>query len=88
MKMRIFGFFLTLTQGQEWVSVQGKTIGECLEDLIRQFPGARKKLFDEKGKLYTHVAIFLNGRLMTGNDLTAPVKETDALSMMPQIGGG
>ena len=88
MKMRIFGYFLTITGGQEWVTVKGGTIGECVADIVRQFPAGRKKLYDDKGKLYGHVAIFLNGRLLTASDLATPVQETDSLSMMPQIGGG
>lgn len=88
MKIHVIGYFQTVIGGQEWVTVKGATVGECLDDLVRQFPKARTKFYDNQGNLYGHVAIFLNGRLMTAKDLGTPVKPGDDLSVMPQIGGG
>ena len=37
------------TNGMEVVATAGNTVGECLNHLIKQFPGMEKALFAKKG---------------------------------------
>jgi molybdopterin converting factor small subunit len=39
------------------IDVQGDTIGECLDDLVRQYPGAGPFLFDQTGLLQVFVTV-------------------------------
>ena len=40
-----------LTNEQATVSVSGTTVGECLDELVQQFPGVKPKLFGKNDKL-------------------------------------
>ena len=39
------------TNGQETVEVDGQTVGACLDDLVRKYPGLKGELYDKKGNL-------------------------------------
>jgi hypothetical protein len=49
-----------LTNGQAKAEVNGNTVGHCLFELVKQFPGIKTKLFDKKGKLLNYVDIYVN----------------------------
>jgi molybdopterin converting factor small subunit len=70
------------------LEVEGKSVGECLEMLIRRFPQMAKILFDEQGKLIGYVEIFVNGVAFYPHNLTYQVKEGDVIMALAVIGGG
>jgi len=70
------------------VKVSGRTVGECLNDLVRQFPGAEKRLFDEDGQLLRHVYVFINAESSYKISLDAPVRDGDKLIIAALITGG
>lgn len=49
------------TGGREVVAVEGNTVGSCIADLVKQYPGLQAKLFDKKGILRNFIEIYLNG---------------------------
>jgi molybdopterin converting factor small subunit len=73
---------------QETIEVSGNTVGECLDHLIRQFPGMKKMLFDAGGKLHNYVGIYINGEDAYPNELARPLKDSDKLDLLYIIGGG
>ena len=81
-------FLLHLTNGLREAEVSGTTVGECLNDLIKQFPGAEKLLFDKSGRLIGHIDLFLNGVSTFAEELTKPVRDGDMISMLYLIIGG
>ena len=44
-------FLQHLVNGVEIVSVEGRTVGECLNSLVEQFPQLETSLFDGEGEL-------------------------------------
>lgn len=70
------------------VTVRGTTVGECLNDFIRQYPGAEKWLLDEKGRLLEPVFVFLNFESGHKAELTAPVRESDEMIIVMALIGG
>ncbi len=76
------------TNGLEVVPVEGKTVGECLDHLIQQFPGMEKALFAKKGKLLNVVEVFINHETAYPNELTKPVKEGDEIHLLVLLAGG
>jgi len=68
--------------------VDGGTVGQCLDHLVRQFPGIEKDLFDEDGKLLGYINIFVNGESAYPEDLAKPVKEADEIYIVPMFAGG
>jgi molybdopterin synthase sulfur carrier subunit len=77
-----------ITNNQAKVEVRGTTVGECLKDLVRQFPGIQPKLLDKKGKLLNYVDIYVNLESSYPEELAKPVKDGDTLSITLMIAGG
>ena len=75
--------------GWATVEVKGNTVGQCLDDLVRQLPYLDKVIFD-KGKLRHSLFIFANGRDTLPDQLARPVKDGDKLDLVPlvMIGSG
>jgi molybdopterin synthase sulfur carrier subunit len=78
-----------LTKDQAEVSIDGKTVGEMIEAMSRDFPGLKERLCDEQGKIRRFVNIYLNEediRFLQG-EATA-LKDGDTVSIVPAIAGG
>jgi molybdopterin converting factor small subunit len=87
-QVRIPASLRTLTQSKEEVSVDGATVRDALSDLDAKFPGFKDRLLDAKGvKRFMNVYLgdedirFLDG-------LDTPLKDGDALTIVPAIAGG
>jgi len=76
------------TNGLEVVSVDGKTVGECLGHLIKQFPGMEKALFAKKDKLLNIVEVYVNHASAYPNELVKPVKDGDEIHLVYMLAGG
>lgn len=70
----------------EMVEVQGKTVGECLDDLISRYPDIKKYLFDRNGILM--VMAILNGAMLLEKELSRKVSDGDDLDLIQIVGGG
>ena len=76
------------TNGLEVVAVEGNTVGECLNHLIKQFPGMEKALFAKKDKLLNVVEVFVNHATAYPNELLKPVKDGDEINLLVMLAGG
>lgn len=76
------------TNNQRIVEVNGSTVGECLKNLVEQFPGLEKVLFNEHGKLLNYLGIYVNEESTYPEELIKPVKDGDELSITLMISGG
>jgi hypothetical protein len=91
MSVKVKIFFPELQRvidGSDEVQVEGGTVGECLADLVRQFPQARKLLFDPQGKLFKPVYVFVNQEAMYKADLGKKVTDKDKLLLAVLATGG
>ena len=77
-----------LTSDQDVVEVNGSTVGECLNQLVQQFPAIENVLFDEDGKVLDYIDIYVNGKSSYPEELAKPVKGGDELYILQAIGGG
>lgn len=88
-KIRIPTPLRRLTGGKEMVEVEGNTLKEVLENLEKNYPGFRERLFDDNGDLRRFVNIFVNDedvRFLKGVD--TELKDGDEVSIIPAIAGG
>jgi len=71
------------------VEVPGRTVGEALANLVEHHPELRRHLYGGDGKLRAFVNVYLNDEDVRylSKDAT-PLKEGDALSIVPSIAGG
>lgn len=74
--------------GKESVDVEGKTVGECLKDLVRQYPPLEKEIFDKNGKFNAVMEVYLNGQSAFPDELKKPVKDGDKIHLIYMLAGG
>ncbi len=87
-KINIPSYMQLLTNNMEVVEVNGSTVGECLNHLVKQFPTIKKQLFSKNGDLFENIIISINGESAYPEQLVKPVKEGDELNILLIIGGG
>ncbi|MBI2328420.1 MAG: MoaD/ThiS family protein [Chloroflexi bacterium] len=87
-KVDIPSYLQPLTNDTDAVQVKGRTVGQCLNHLIEQFPGMGKMLLDKDGALFDYVNIYLNGEDAYPDELAKPIKDGDELYILYIIGGG
>jgi len=86
--IRLHPFLHHLTGGQELVEVDGRTTGECLENLESRFPGIRQQIRDKKGQLRAYCEILVNSESTYPNELNTPVKDGDVIDILFIVTGG
>ena len=87
-RVNIHPYLYHLTNNQEVVEVDGTTVGECLKDLIKQFPDIKQVLFDQNGKFINYVNIYINMEDAFPDELAKSIKDGDELHILPIIMGG
>ena len=88
MKIEIPSYLRSYTDDTEIAEVNGGTVGECISQLIAQFSGIEKMLFNKSGKLHGYVGIYVNGEDAYPEDLAKPVEDGDNILLLYMIGGG
>jgi adenylyltransferase/sulfurtransferase len=81
-------FLAKYTGGQRSTEVNGGTVGECLKDIVSQFPNTGKALFDETGKLRPQFTILANGELIYAKELDKPISDGGKITIISMFGGG
>jgi molybdopterin synthase sulfur carrier subunit len=75
--------------GQASVTVEGSTVGEVFDDLVRQHPGLKAQLLTDDGELHRHLNVFLNDDdIRYLGKLQAKVGDSDTVTLMPAVAGG
>ena len=70
------------------VDVEGRTIGDCLRNLTRRYPGLEPVLFDKKGNLNSLLEVYLNLESTYPDELKKPVKDGDEIQVTLLLSGG
>jgi molybdopterin converting factor small subunit len=86
--VEISSIFGRYTDGVLNTKVEGKTVRECLHDLVRQFPKLKKMLLDKNGNLMHSYDFFINGQSVYPKDMNLPLKDGDKLNVLYVIHGG
>jgi len=76
------------TGGAERVSVEGATVGQCLENLVRRYPEMHDVLFDGSNRLKNTIEIYLNMESAYPDELKKPVKNGDKVHIALMLAGG
>ncbi len=88
-KVRIPTPLRSLTNGEEEVTVEGKSIQEVIDNLETNFSGFKERLCDEHGQIRRFINFYLNDEdiRFKDNQETA-VNDGDQISIVPAIAGG
>lgn len=87
-EVEISSILARYTNNKLSIQVEGSTVGECLHDLVRQFPDLRKLILDKQGNLIHSYDVFVNGESAYPKEMTKPVKDGDKLNVVLLIHGG
>ena len=87
-KINIPIFLQKLTNNVKVVNVSGSTIGECIDQLIKRFPGVEKELFDKDGNLHYHLTVWINRESTHPDMLAKSINDGDELDIIRLHMGG
>lgn len=87
-KVHIHTTHRQFTNGMEVVEVEGKSVGEGLNHLIKQFPKMEKALFSKKDKLLNIIEVYVNHASAYPNELLKPIKDGDEIHLVVMLAGG
>ena len=75
--------------GMSEVKAEGTTVGEVVDDLVRQFPGTATHLKAPDGGVHRFVNVYVNDEdvRFTGS-LQTPVSDGDEVVVLPAVAGG
>ena len=75
--------------GQSEIQAEGGTIGEVIDDIVRQFPGTATHLKAPDGGVHRFVNVYLNDEdVRYLGKLETAVKDSDTVSIVPAVAGG
>ena len=78
-----------MVDGERRFSVVGDTIGEALQDLVRQRPGLGMHFFDDAGAFRRYILCFHNEAYASGQDgLKRPITPGDTITIFNSVSGG
>ncbi len=87
-RIHLYSGLSSFTEGQTLVEVSGNTVGECLYNLVSQYPQLKAELFDPAGKLWRHVFVSINLTSANPEKLDQPVNSSDELYIIRITAGG
>lgn len=77
------------TSGDAIVEANGATVRQCIQSLIREYPGLQGEIMDPEGRLLLKWMIYVNDDVArVPNELSHPVRGNDTISLVPVINGG
>ena len=88
-KVRIPTPLRKLTNNEEVIEVDSKTIGEAITELQSRYPGIQERLIDENGAVRRFVNVYVNEediRFLENQE--TPLNDGDEVSIIPAIAGG
>jgi len=78
-----------VTGGKSEVETTGSTIKEAIENLEKEYPGVRERLYSEEGELRRFINIYVNEEDIRFLDSeNTAIKDGDVISVIPAIAGG
>ncbi len=79
----------TLTAGASEIAVEGKTVGEVLDQLEGVHPGFKDRLLDGDGELRRFVNLYVaDDDVRFREGLATAVAQGDTVSIIPAVAGG
>lgn len=76
------------TNGNDVVETSGFTVGECLKDLLRQYPAMEESIYGKKGGLNPLLEIYVNAESAYPDELAKRVEDGDAIHITLLLSGG
>lgn len=75
-----------LAGNREKIEVSGSTVKQCLDDLVRQIPEAKRYVYNDDGSLA--LLFLLNNEALDDQDVNYSLAENDELWLLSVVSGG
>ncbi len=76
------------TKRAEMRLAEGSTVRSLLETLLQTSLAPLRQSLQRSGEDFNSLRVFLNGEIVTGNQLAQPVRDGDEFMLSPAIAGG
>lgn len=76
------------TNGLSKIEVEGNTVAQCLDHLVKQYPVLKEALFEKRDKLRNNIEIYVNLESAYPNELAKAVKDGDEIHLTVMLAGG
>lgn len=70
------------------IPVEGKTLQECINELVEKYPDMKRLILDKEGKLMHSYDIYVNGESSYPLEMSKEVKDGDKINLVFIIHGG
>ena len=88
-KVRIPTPLRKLTNNEELVEIDAKTIGDAFSELQTRYPGIKERLLDDSGSVRRFVNVYVNEEdIRFLQNQQTKLKDGDEISIIPAIAGG
>ena len=81
-------FLQHLMDNVNTINVDGETVGECLEELVRRFPRLEEILYDVEGNLPHLLNVYVNKESAFPEEMARSVREGDTIHIAYTLVGG
>jgi MoaD family protein len=92
MQVNFYGTYRLMTgiKSCEFDAVQGSTIRDLLLDVAARYPALQDEMFNEHGKVYPYIPLYINGRnpRLLAQGFDSPIQAEDVLSIFSPISSG
>jgi molybdopterin converting factor small subunit len=86
-KIKLHPYVKSYLKAKELVEVEGKTLGECLDEVDKKYPGFRAKLIED-GHVKKGFKIFLNDKNAFPGEMERETRDGDVVTIITYISGG
>jgi molybdopterin synthase sulfur carrier subunit len=68
----------------------GISVRQLVDEIVKHYPKLGRELLDERGELYSHVHVFVNGRDVPflAEHMDTLLQPGDTIDIFPPVGGG
>jgi len=87
-KIHLHPFLIHLAEDKDIHEVEGKTVGECLNQLVRRYPALDEWMFDKDRNLNNMFDVFVNMQSTLSERLETKVADGDNINLVIVIAGG
>jgi molybdopterin converting factor small subunit len=77
-----------LSNDVETIKVEGNTVGQCLEQLVKEIPSMNEAIYNKNGDLQHLIEIFVNSKSAHPGELAHPIQNGDDIHIITLLSGG
>jgi molybdopterin converting factor small subunit len=85
-KIKIAQILQQYTDDKEFVEVEGSSVRECLNDLIKKYPETKNYIFDVNNSPL--VIVLNNGEIVLPRQMDDKLSANQSISLVPVVAGG